>query len=266
LKILILHQHFKSPETGGAIRSYYLAKALLEKGHEVIVLTGHSGKYKHENLEGLSIHWLNVPYDNSFSFKQRGASFLKFVWQVTNNPQLYLDCDLCYAISVPLTTGMAALWIKKKFKIPFLFEVGDLWPDAPVEMGILQNKVLASILFGLEKRIYKNALSIVALSQPIKESIEKKTGGKKQVHVIPNMADTEFYTQQRDTVLKLLNLNVEDKFVVSYIGAIGLANGLDYFLECARASQRNELPVLFIMCGEGAMLQGLVKHAQSLEL
>jgi len=181
-----------------------------------------------------------------------------------NNSRLYRDCNLCYAISVPLTTGLAALWIKWKFKIPFLFEVGDLWPDAPVEMGILQNKMLASTLFGLEKWIYKNALSIVALSQPIKDSISKKTSGKKQVHVIPNMADTEYYTPKRDIVLKPINLNVEDKFVVSYIGAIGLANGLDYFLECARASQRNNLPVLFIMCGEGAMLNNLVKHSKSL--
>lgn len=266
LKILILHQHFKSPAKGGAIRSYYLAKALLEKGHQVIVLTGHNGEYTHENLEGLHIHWLNVPYDNSFAFNERGSSFLKFVWQVINNSQLYRDCDLCYTISVPLTTGLAALWIKWKFRIPFLFEVGDLWPDAPVEMGILQNKLLAATLFGLEKKIYKSALSIVALSQPIKDAIVKKTGGKKHVHVIPNMADTEFYIPKRDAVLKSLNLRVDDKFVVSYIGAIGLANGLDYFLECARASQRNGLPVLFIMCGEGAMLDGLVKHSQSLEL
>ncbi len=230
------------------------------------MLTGHNGNYKQENLEGIEIHWLPVSYANAFTFWQRGFSFLKFIWQIINHSKIYRNCSLCYAISVPLTIGIPAIWIKWKYKIPFLFEVGDLWPDAPVQMGILKNKVLAFIFYGLEKYIYKNALSIIALSMSIKESIEKKTGGKKQVHVIPNMADTEFYTPQRDAVLKPLNLNVEDKFVVSYIGAIGLANGLDYFLECARASQRSALPVLFILCGEGAMLKSLVKHSKSLEL
>ena len=53
----------------------------------------------------------------------------------------------------------------------------------------------------------------------------------------------------------LKKFDVADKFVVSYIGAIGLANGLDFYIECARACQKTTLPVHFLLCGDGALLE-----------
>ncbi len=75
--------------------------------------------------------------------------------------------------------------------MPYIFEVGDLWPDAPVQMGFVKNYFLVSLLFRLEKLIYREAKSIVALSLPIKEAIENKIGDKK-IDIIPNMADCDF--------------------------------------------------------------------------
>ena len=117
---------------------------------------------------------------------------------------------------------MAAMWIKKRQGIPYIFEVGDLWPDAPIQMGFVKNYVFQQALYRLEKSIYQAAESIVALSPAIKTAIEKKGPGK-IIHMIPNMADTDFYKPE----LKQLELEekygVENKFVVSYIGAVGVA-------------------------------------------
>ena len=266
MKVLILHQHFNTPGEGGALRSYYLAKALVDQGLQPIVRTGRGQPPAQTvTLEGIEIHYLPIAYDNKFGFWKRAISFLQYVWQSTRLAGRINDVKICYAISVPLTVGLAASGIKLFYRIPFIFEVGDLWPDAPIQMGFVRSYFLKWVLYGLERFIYSDAQSIVALSDKIKSEIEKKTK-RKIVHVIPNMADTEFYQCESKHPVLEKKFNTEGKFVVSYIGAIGLANGLDYFMECARASQRASLPVHFILCGEGAMVDNLKRIAQQYQL
>ena len=265
VKVLLLHQHFNTPASGGAIRSYYLAKALVDRGVGVVVITGCNGDaYKFENVEGIEVHYLPIPYHNKFGFWKRSASFLRYNLGVVRLAGKIPDIRICYAISVPLTIGLAAYWIKLQHKVKYIFEVGDLWPEAPIQMNFVKNYFFKAFLYGLEKFIYRNASSVVALSVMIKEAIEKKVPGK-LVHLIPNMADTDFYKPEPKDPVLLQKFGVKDKFIVSYIGAIGLANGLDYYVECARACQQAELPVHFLLCGDGALLeyfQGVVKQHQ----
>ena len=266
MKILILHQHFNTPEKGGAIRSYYLAKALVDQGIETVVITGSNDKsYRKENCEGIEVHYLPVAYDNAYGFAARTFSFLRYVRQSVAIAKKIPHVDICYAISVPLTVGLAAIWLKKKIKLPYIFEVGDLWPDAPVQMGFVKNYFLVSLLFQLEKLIYREAKSIVALSLPIKEAVGKKISGKK-IDIISNIADCDFYKPEAKESTLEEKFNVTGKFVVSYIGAAGVANGLDYFLECANVSRKAELPIHFILCGDGAMLPYLKTSAERLGL
>jgi glycosyltransferase involved in cell wall biosynthesis len=264
MKVLMLHQYFKTPQTGGSLRSYYLAKALVERGIDTVVITTHNGsEIKKESVEGVEVHYLPIPYDNRFGFFKRVSSFLKFVGSIVKEAGQFKNADVCYAISTPLTIGLAAIWIKKRYKIPYYFEVGDLWPDAPIQIGIIKNRLLKSILFKLERSIYKKAKAIVALSEPIRIEIERKVKGK-QIHIIPNMADTDFYKHEPKRSDLEIKFNVQNKFVVSYIGTVGLANGLEFFLACAEASV--QLPIQFLLCGEGAMLEKLKGIARDKKL
>ncbi len=248
------------------MRSYYLAKALVESGIETVVITGsNEKKYFQEYHEGIDVHYLPVAYNNAFGFAARSFSFLKYVWQSVRLAKTISGIEMCYAISVPLTVGLAAQQLKRKMKWPYVFEVGDLWPDAPVQMGFVKNYFFASLLYRLEKSIYKGADSIVALSQPIRHAIEMKFSEKK-IHVIPNMADCDFYKPEPKDPSIETNFNVSNKFVVSYIGAVGAANGLEYFIECANTSRRANLPIHFILCGEGAMLPYLKSAVEKLGL
>lgn len=266
VKVLILHQHFNTPQKGGAIRSYYLAKALVDRGIKTSVITGHSeANEKIENVEGIEVHYLPIAYNNRFGFYRRSLSFIKYIVQSVKVAKQYSDADVCYAMSVPLTIGVAAWWIKQRYKIPYVFEVGDLWPDAPIQMGFVKNFLLKRVLQQLERSIYKHAKSIVALSPMIRDAIEKKAPGK-TIHLIPNMADIAYYKPSLKQTMLVEKFSVQNKFVVSYIGALGIANGLDYYLECASASQKANLPIHFILCGEGAMLEHLQSTSKQLRL
>ena len=266
VKILILHQHYKTPQRGGAIRSYYLAKALVNKGFHPVVITGHNEKvYSIDRAEGIEVHYLPIPYDNRFGFVARSTAFVRYIFGAIRLAAKIKDISYCYAISVPLTVGLAAMWIKKRHGIPYFFEVGDLWPDAPIQLGFINNYFFRQSLLELERRIYNSAESIIALSPSIKSAIEAKSVNK-VIHVIPNMADIDFYQpEQKDPQLEN-KYHVAGKFVVAYIGALGVANGLDYFIECANTSRKAGLPIQFLLCGDGALRDRLKRNAEHLGL
>ena len=266
VKVLILHQHYKTPQSGGAIRSYYLAKALAATGkHPVVITTHNENAYRVENTEGIEVHYLPIAYDNRFGFLARSNSFIRYIREANRLAGKFRDAEVCYAISVPLTIGIVAMRMKRKYHIPYIFEVGDLWPDAPIAMGYIKNYFFRQSLYRLEKKIYEEAQSIVALSSSIRSSIERKVQGKK-IHVIPNMADTDFYQPEAKLAVLETKFQVTGKFVVSYIGALGAANGLDYLLECAHMCRKAKLPIHFLICGDGALKERLKRDADQLTL
>jgi glycosyltransferase involved in cell wall biosynthesis len=266
VKILILHQHFNTPQSGGAIRSYYLARALVAAGHRIVVITSfNEKKHKVNHVDGIEVHYLPIPYDNRMKFYARGWTFVRFVAGAIREAGKFPDFDYCYAISVPLTVGIIAKWLRIRYRMPYIFEVGDLWPDAPVQMGFIHNPFFRRALYGLEISIYRRAESVVALSPAIQSAIDAKVPGKK-VYLIPNMADCEFFRPEEKKRSLESKFGLAGKFVVSYIGALGVANGLDYFLECANASRMAHLPIHFILCGDGAMREELHEDIQRLSL
>jgi glycosyltransferase involved in cell wall biosynthesis len=266
VKVLILHQHFRTPYEGGAIRSYYLAKALVDHGIHATIITGYNGRdYRQKSVDGIDVHYLPIRYDNSFGFYRRGFAFLQYLRKSIRLAMSFKGIDFCYAMSVPLTVGVAGKSISSRFKIPMIFEVGDLWPDAPIEMGFIKRKMLQTYLMKLEKDIYNASAKIVALSPSIADRIVAKTPGK-EIAVISNMSDTQFFQLEPKREEFIRKYNVENKFVISYTGAIGFANGLDHFLTCAKQAQANNLPVQFILCGEGAELGKLKAQIRELDL
>jgi glycosyltransferase involved in cell wall biosynthesis len=251
MKLLLIHQFYTKPAVGGALRSYYLAQALLAHGVTPVVITTHNASSIFATIEdSIEVHYLPVIYNNRFGFFKRIFSFGKFVWNTVTYAGRFRDVQLVYAISTPLTTGLAAIWIRWRYRIPYVFEVGDLWPDAPIQLGIVRNPILKWILYGLEKKIYQKATAVVALSPAIREVIEQRVPGK-QVHMLPNMADTQFFSPQEKPKEQEVRYGVGGKFVISYLGTLGRANGLEYLMDCARTCRDKNLPVHFLIAGDG---------------
>lgn len=268
LKILYIHQYFKTPEEGGAIRSYHFSKALIEAGFEVEVLTTHSQKfYQKKYLEdGLRVHYLPIHYNNSLNKWERIRSFLKFYNMSLKVVKHLVDIDLCFATSTPLTVAYLGMKIQQKYKIPFYVEIRDLWPKAPIELGFIKNKVLQKILYRYEKRIYKKAQKIVALSPTSQKTIQKKVP-KKEVVFIPNMADIDFFMSQPPPQLLLEEYGLENKFGIAYIGTLGKANHLEYLLDIAESCQKNSVQeIQFLIIGEGAEKENLAQICKNKNL
>ncbi|MCZ6901044.1 MAG: glycosyltransferase family 4 protein [Bacteroidetes bacterium] len=246
MHILIIHQYFLTPETGGAIRSYFLAKGLSAQGHKISIITsGNRKRYEVTNIDDIEVHYLPVSYHNRFSKRQRIVSFLRYTWFCTLMAPKIKNVDLVYVISSPLTVGFPALWLNIFYSKPFVFEVGDLWPQAPIEFGVIKNLFIKKFLYSFENKVYKSAWKIVALSPPIKDYILNKVP-EAEVEVIPNMADINFY----NSVSCDFPTDMNNPFVISYFGAISEANNIEDIILLA-VQQPKENNIIFQIMGDG---------------
>lgn len=249
MKILYIHQYFKTPDEGGAIRSFYLATGLVSNNFEVELITSHnSPRYEIKQIHGIKVHYLPVPYSNEMNFYTRIRSFIKFFIQSILLSIKIKDIDICYATSTPLTVGCISLFIKKWKNIPYIFEVRDLWPEAPIQMGIIKNKFVIFFLKWLEIKIYKDAKAIIALSPGIKSNIEKKVSNA-DIYMIPNMADIDFFSKSINITDDAVN---DHPFIISYLGAIGKANNIFSLIDIAIEAKKQNQKVEFKIMGAGA--------------
>jgi len=265
MKILYLHQYFKTPIEGGAIRSWHLAKGMVDAGHDVVMITSHNHqKAVTKTIDGIKVHYLPVYYDNKLKFIGRVFSFIKFIFLAYKKNKEEFGVDLCYATSTPLTIGLLAYFIKKGRRIPYVFEVRDLWPEAPIQMGIIKSQFLKSILYKIERLIYANATQIIALSPGIRSGIEKVCKDT-EIVVVPNMSDCDFFQPEaKDPQLEKL-FNVEEKFVVSYFGAAGPVNKLDNLVSCIRyCKDHSRDDIFFLIQAYGSELKRIESEVEAL--
>lgn len=262
MRILYIHQYFKTPEEGGAIRSYYVASALVQAGHEVVMLTSHNqAQHEIRTIEGIEVHYLPVYYDNELNTLERSRAFLQFLRKAKASIDQLAPFDLCFASSTPLTIGLLALYAKKRYKIPFIFEVRDLWPEAPIQLGYIRNPAIKATFRKLEQQLYAKAEKVVALSPGIAAGI-KKASPSASVHSIPNMADCTFFQPGPKNSSFARIYDLENSFVISYFGAAGHANHLQYLLLAAQECQLQHRNVKFLIAARGRQLDDLKEQVE----
>ena len=252
MKVIYIHQYFKTPEQGGAVRSYHLAKGLVENGIEVELITAHEGNsYDQRWIDGIKVHYLPVKYEQNFGFIKRIWAFFQFVRLSKKLLKKLSRPDLLYITSTPLTTGWIGLWAKRIFAIPYIFEVRDLWPEAPIQVGAIQNPFLIRFLKKMERKIYNQSLSLVALSPGIASHLQKNST-KRSVALISNFSDlNQFYPKEKDDFLSK-NLTLSPSLTIAYTGALGRVNAVEELLELAKIALERGKDWNFLIMGEGS--------------
>ena len=231
------------------------------------MITAHNKKeYELKDVEGITVHYLPVRYFNHYGFIKRLYSYLLFAVKAYRLCRKMKAPDLAYITSTPLTVGLIALRYKRKIKIPYVFEVRDLWPEAPIQTGVIKNSLLKVISTKLEVEIYRQAQKIIALSPGIYDHILNILKDK-PIHFCPNLSDCKFFEMAEIKNRTLLEKhNIGDAFVISYFGAVGMANGLEYYLNAAQSAEKSDLNIIFLLIGAGARLESLKKRSERMDL
>ena len=266
MRLIYVHQYFRTPEQGGAVRSYHLARGLVQAGIAVDMITAHDGpSYDQRWIDGIRVHYLPVAYDQRFGFLRRSLAFWRFVVKARRLIKKLPRPDLLYITSTPLTTGLIGLSSKKRLALPYIFEVRDLWPEAPIQVGAIRNPALKKLLYSLEKRIYDQALSLVALSPGIASHL-RKTSPEREVALIPNFSDLgTFFPKERNQKLSA-QLALDSGLTIAYTGALGQVNAVEELLDLAGMAQRYHKNWNFLIMGAGSHQEKLLRAADARQL
>lgn len=283
MKVLLLHQFFLEEDDSGGSRWNEITKFWTDKGFEVTVLAGmmhyggseklskYKGKYAVKILQGNVNVWrCHVSENYNSNFFGRLFGYFSFVFS-----SLYVGLfkatekyDVIVVTSPPLFIGITGYLLSRIKRIPYLFEIRDLWPESAIDTGVVTNKYLIKLSFWLEKFLYKNARLINVLTPAFRTAlIEKKGIQKEKIIYIPNAADfslSDDYLNSFDIRKFKIENNLENKFIVTYVGAHGVANHLEQVLDTAKLMTSQN--VLFLLIGQGMEKDRLKKQAAEMQL
>ncbi len=264
MKLLYLHEYFTFPESNGGTRSYDLSKEFVKRGIDVTVITSSGSikvdpksKWTYMERDGIKLWVLNCEYDHMMSIRKRIGSFLKFVFASSRKART-IEADVVLATSTPLTIAIPGIIKKWHSKIPFIFEVRDVWPEGPIQQGYVKNKLLIRFLRWCEKFIYNRADYVVPLSVGMKRDILTRVPVK-NMEVIPNISEIDRFEHYEEFDI---GFDFTGKKVVLYAGTLGPVNDIMYV---ARLAQRT-LPLApwlcYLIIGNGKQKEEIVTYCR----
>lgn len=283
MRILLLHQYFLEEGEGGGSRFNEFTRHWVAQGHQVTVLGGmihyngdrkpaeYKGKWCVRKMQGSVEVWrshVSETYNAGFVGRLWGYFSFMFSSLWTGLFKVKGKYDIILVTSPPLFIAVTGYILSGLKRIPFVFEVRDLWPESAIDTGVLNNRLLIKLAYWFEAFIYRKAHLINVLTPAFQATlIEKKGVPKEKVIFIPNAADFSL----SDKVLADFDPRVfrkeqgwEGKFVVTYVGAHGVANHLEQVLETADLLRETE--VLFVLIGFGMQKEKLMAMAEAMAL
>lgn len=270
MRILYFHQYFNTPDMSGGTRSYEMARRLVAAGHEVHIITSWLKETDEKTWfttveAGIHVHWFPNFYNNKMSYAERVKAFFRFAYHATKKGKS-LEADLVFATSTPLTIAIPAIFTARSLKVPMVFEVRDLWPELPIAMGALNNKLAQKLAYQLEDWAYRNSKAIVALSPGMKEGIVKTGYPKEKVAIIPNSSDIELFDVNEELVREFRQSHawLQDRPLIVYTGTFGHINGVGYLVELAEKLKELNPEIRILLVGDGVEYEKVERRAQQL--
>lgn len=270
MKILYVSQYFP-PEMGApAARVSELARHWVKAGHEVTVLTGFPNhptgivppEYRsklrklvcREQKDGIDIvrTWL-FPCPNRKAH-ERLLNYLSFVLSSCITGIFLRRPDIIIATSPQLFVGLTGRWLGWIKRVPFILEVRDLWPDSITASGMGSDTDLSiRLLRALSSFLYRSCDHVVVVTPAFKQEIVTKWHvPAEKISLVENGVETDLFTPDVSGDDVKRELGLEGKFVVSYIGTLGLAHGLRAVMKAATELQSTFPDIQFLFVGEGA--------------
>ena len=270
MKILLIHQYYLEKNDGGGSRFNEMTRVWEEQGHDVTVLAGmvhyatgkkapkYKGKYfyKETFYNNVKVIRSHVSEAYNVNFLGRLWAYFSFVFS-----SIYAGLfkakgkyDVIVVTSPPLFVGITAYVLSRLKRVPFVFEVRDLWPESAIDTGVLKNKMIIKFAYWFEGFMYKKAALVNVLTPAFRDKlINDKKVPKEKVIFIPNAADFSLSDKllERFDVQKFRKEHgLEGKKVFTYVGAHGVANHLIQVIETAEILKERD-DILFLLIGGG---------------
>jgi len=254
-----------------------LAEALTVRGNKVTVVTPWPRNNLASEARQITYNEFSIEKDvnvirvktlplHNISFIIRGISQLlmpSLFWnKIRKHCRFKIDVVIVY--SPPLTLSILGNKIKRKFGARYILNIQDIFPQSPIDLGAMRNKILIRLFEDMEQKAYKNADVITSHTiNSRKFLIEKKKIPPDKILYIPNWIDTKPYLNTKRTNSFRKIYGIEDKFVFLFAGVMGRAQGIDLIIKAASEVNKISNEIYFLLVGEdkeNGRLMGIVEE------
>jgi glycosyltransferase involved in cell wall biosynthesis len=278
MHILFLSDNFPPEVNAPATRTYEHCKEWVSSGAMVTVITcapnfpqgkvfvGYRNHlWQSQMVDGIRVIrvWTFITSNNGFTL--RILDYLSFMMSATLAAIFVRRVDVVIATSPQFFTACAGWFVGLVKRVPWVFELRDLWPESIKAVGAMKSSFGLRILEEIELFLYKQASCIVAVTHSFVTLLVQRGVDRKKILVITNGVNFNHFIPQEKDLALAKNLNLHDSFVVGYIGTHGMAHGLETILEAAQLVQNavggDRISFLFI--GNGAKKEELISSSKS---
>jgi glycosyltransferase involved in cell wall biosynthesis len=258
MHLAVFSQYHTSPDCPATSRHYTLL-AEIAKHHRVTLLTTPAWRSQQLTNEfawvppGVKLREANIPYDNKMGPARRALAFVQYAaWAVRAGRKIDRP-DVVWGISTPLTAAWAAARVARHWRVPWVFEVQDLWPAFPVAMGAVPTALARQQLFALEKRLYNSAAHIVPLSPDMSRYVVNLGIPATKITTLLNGTDLDLAAHATPAAVAALRheQKLEGQQVVLYAGTFGRANDMPTVVAAAEALVAADPAVTWLFLGHG---------------
>ena len=277
MNILLIHQAFASPNDPSGTRHFEFGKYCVNKGHtfnvvtsKISYLTGkpstpQKGIVVEEYYDGVRIlRAYTLPFVHK-NYVFRVISFISFMFTSIIASLKVKKVDLVMGTSPPIFQTVSAWFLSLLHHKPFLLEIRDLWPEFAVDIGVLKSPILIYLSRWLERFLYNRSTHIIINSPAYRDYLLKRGIKEEKISLIPNGVDTLLFDPNVKGEKLREKYGLNDKFVVTYAGALGLANDIYTLLDAAN-HLRSESDIHFFIAGDGKERSKLENYARTLNL
>lgn len=275
MHILFITDNFPPEVNAPASRTFEHCREWVAKGAKVTVITGfpnfpigkifdgyQNSAYSNETMDGIEVRRVWTYITENKGFLKRTCDYLSFMFAAILASFFVQKVDIIVGTSPQIFTVCAAYIISRIKNSPWVFELRDIWPESIQVVGGIKTLRILKILQALEVFLYRKATHIVVVTNSFQRYLEGLGINSQKITVIRNGINLEhFYPRNKCTSL-IDRLNLQGKFVVGYIGTIGLAHNLDILLNAAKlfALDHKWQNIQFLIVGEGAEKLKLIQR------
>ena len=271
MHILFLSHYFPPEVNAPASRTFENCREWVRLGHRVTVVTcapnhpkgrvyaGYRNRlFQRERMEGIEVVRVWTWLAANEGFLLRSLNYVSFMVSALAALPRLAKADVVVTTSPQFFNGLAGYFVRLLRRIPWVFEVRDLWPESLIAVGAARNPMLIRTLEGMERFAYRKADCIVPVTDAFRAHMIERGTSADKITVIKNGADLERFKPAQGVDLRS-ELGLGDKFVAAYFGTHGMAHGLETLLEAAALLHDNE-EIQFLMVGDGAERESLERQ------
>jgi colanic acid biosynthesis glycosyl transferase WcaI len=274
MRILFLAQCYAPEEVSAAVLITELAVDLVKRGHQVTMVTGapnypqgrlfpgyRNSLYRVEWMEGVRVVRTWSYITASKSFWPRLLHYGTYCASALYGALFAGKADILVSYSPPLPLGLTAWLLSRLWRIPWVLQIEDLFPDAAVAAGMLHNRRVIDFFYAMERFLYRWADQISLITQCFREKLLAKGVPASKLTLIPVWADTQqVYPLEKENDFRRQH-GLEGNFVVMYAGNIGLTSCLEDMIGAAQLL-KDCAAVRFVLVGEGVKKAALEQQAR----